>query len=141
MDATLGRHRPVRRASSRLLGSAAVCALALCAAACAAPTVADPVQAEIERLIGDAWCDHDSQCRTLPIGHKACGGPERWLPWSTKVTDETKLRELLARPGRSDNLPPPARPQGYSICVVLPDPGAVCQAGRCVLRQGPAAAR
>ena len=55
MDATLGRHRPVRRASSRLLGSAAVCALALCAAACAAPTVADPVQAEIERLIGDAW--------------------------------------------------------------------------------------
>ncbi len=140
MDATLGRYGAIRRASGRLLGSAAVCASALCAAACAAPTAADPAQAAIERLIGDAPCDHDGQCRTLPIGHKACGGPERWLPWSTKATDEARLHELLARAG-SGSLPPPARPQGYSLCVVVPDPGAVCQAGRCVLREGPAAAR
>lgn len=127
-------------ASGKRLGSATVCAWALCAAACAAPSATDPMQAALERLIGDAACDHDSQCRTLPVGHSACGGPERWLPWSTKVTDEARLRELLVRPV-GGNLPPPARPQGYSICVVLPDPGAVCQAGRCVLRQGPAAAR
>lgn len=89
---------------------------------------------------GDVACDTDSQCRTLPVGSKACGGPERWLVWSTKGNREAMLRNQIDRVA-STSVGAPGWRGGYSDCAVLPDPGAACRAGRCELQQGPAAAR
>ena len=89
--------------------------------------------------IGDAACDNSSQCRTLPYGHKACGGPERYLPYSTKVTDPIRLTQLaqqLAEARRRED----QRDGMMSTCSVELDPGATCNAGRCVLQpQSPGA--
>jgi len=105
----------------------------------------EPVKA-ITALIGDAACDSDSQCKTLAVGAKACGGPEYYLAWSTKRTDEAALREAA----KSDLTAPrntAANRGGVSNCVFVSDPGAYCaaangtqvdpaskQAGTCRLR-------
>ena len=103
----------------------------------AAPGLQLPV---IEPMSGDADCDTASQCVTLPIGQKACGGPQRWLAWSSKRLSETELRRLQAGQIGSA-VRAPRRPGERSDCVIVADPGAQCLAGRCVLLQGPASLR
>ena len=121
--------RETRRHIAALLG------LAL-AFACVRPAHAADDASEGERksiesiiaLIGDGACDNDSQCKTIAIGAKACGGPEYYLAWSTKRTDGAALRqaaqsELTAR--RNMNVNPGMR----SNCVFVADPGAYCASG------------
>ena len=89
--------------------------------------------ARINVEIGDARCTSDAQCRTLPIGEKACGGPEYWLAWSTT----TGRADLLQR--RAEELAALQRQRNersgiQSTCQYSADPGAICQAQRCVLR-------
>ena len=48
----------------------------------------------IRALVGDASCTESGQCRTLPIGAVACGGPQDYLPYSTSRTDEKALLAL-----------------------------------------------
>jgi len=79
---------------------------------------------KITALIGDAACDNDSQCKTIAIGAKACGGPEYYLAWSTKRTDAAALREAA-----KGDLAPPRKGVnrgGQSNCVFVVDPGAYC---------------
>jgi len=96
------------------------------------PSVDESWQA-VERQVGDAQCDVDSQCRTVPVGNKPCGGPERWLAWSAVVSDEAELHRSIdqytfaqARLQRARGL--------VSNCAIVPDPGATCRAGHCVLQ-------
>lgn len=78
-------------------------------------------------LIGGATCDTDSQCRTIAIGSKPCGGPEAYVAWSTKVTDAAALNEANA----NDNVvQAPERGRLQSNCIVVTDPGAYCARGR-----------
>ncbi|MFT7722134.1 MAG: hypothetical protein QM788_04810 [Roseateles sp.] len=87
---------------------------------------------ELRALIGDAACTSDAQCRTLPVGAKACGGPAGYLAWSTAGTDAQRLAALAARQReahRRENEASGLR----SNCAVVMDPGAACVAGRCQL--------
>jgi hypothetical protein len=107
-------------------------------AAPVAPQAPAPSQAmwqKIQEEIGDAACDNAGQCRTLPVGHKACGGPEGYVAYSTKNTDAAKLAQLAAdhaaaRKGENE------RSGMASNCMMERDPGATCSAGRCVLLKG-----
>jgi hypothetical protein len=91
----------------------------------ALPAGGEPSMEKMRALIGDAACDNDSQCRTIAVGAKACGGPEAYLAWSTKRTDAAALRDATLGDG---NLPPPARlrPGMVSNCSIVTDPGAYC---------------
>lgn len=87
---------------------------------------------ELSRLIGDADCDNSAQCRSIAVGAKACGGPSRYLAWSIKRTDEAALKAWVSKQAtaqREEN----GRVGLVSDCAVVNDPGASCQAGRCVL--------
>lgn len=91
------------------------------------------LQAQLRALIGDAACSHDAQCRTLPVGARACGGPAAWWAWSAQQTDGEPLRHLAQRLHALDR--EHQRRSGLlSTCAVLPDPGAACVAGRCTLQ-------
>ena len=81
----------------------------------------------ITALIGDAACDSDSQCKTLAVGAKACGGPEYYLAWSTKRTDAAALREA-AKNDVTFTRNMAANRGGASNCVFVSDPGAYCAA-------------
>lgn len=93
---------------------------------------------ELRTLIGPAACSADAQCRTVPVGAKACGGPGGYWAWSSAGVDEARLRDLAQRQSQAaaaEN----TRSGMLSNCAIVADPGARCEASRCVLRP-PAAA-
>lgn len=126
---------------------AAVMVLVCSASACgSAPAPAQPAPDDSAALLrqvqsqaADLSCDSDQQCHTLAVGAKACGGPERYLPWSSKHQDGAALRALAARHAalrRAED----AKSGMLSNCLAVQDPGASCVAGRCLLRaSGPGA--
>lgn len=116
--------------------SASACGSAPAASAPAASAPADDSAAllrQIQTQAADLSCDSAQQCHTLAVGAKACGGPERYLAWSSKRQDGAALRQLAERHAalrRAED----AKSGMMSTCQVVPDPGANCVAGRCVLR-------
>ena len=99
----------------------------------AAPLAATLMQ-QINAEIGTAACDAPAQCKTLAIGAKACGGPESYVAYSTKQSDGAKLTALAARDAEARKKAD-ARAGMVSTCSVVSDPGATCDAGRCVTLQ------
>lgn len=129
------------------LAGTALALLAACAAAEAPPAPPAPkagsvpadvatLQDQIRDAIGDPVCTADSQCRTLAVGHKACGGPEAYKVWSTQVSNGPRLL-ALAEAHRQARREEAAQSGRVSDCAMVVDPGARCEAGRCV----PAAVR
>jgi hypothetical protein len=126
---------------SRTLVRLAGLALLLASSACrsdapqvpSSTTGSAPLLARIEAERGDAACDADDQCHTIGVGHKACGGPERYLAWSSKHSDGTRLRALVAEHAAARRAED-AKNGMMSTCSVVQDPGATCSAGHCVLR-------
>lgn len=98
----------------------------------ATPVLAGDTLAQIRALIGDAACTDSSQCHTLAVGARACGGPQAYLPWSSAVTDGAALAVLAAR-YKTEREAALAASGEMSTCQFLPDPGAVCRAGTCQL--------
>ena len=97
----------------------------------------DPASSLGERItadIGDAACDNASQCRTLPVGAKPCGGPAGFLPWSTKRSNGELLARLAAEQAAEERKQT-EKGGMMSNCMMEQDPGATCSAGKCVLMQ------
>lgn len=118
--------------------------LALFMLASCAQTPAEPesqrLARELRQLIGTAACSSDSQCRTLAVGSKACGGPAGYWAWSTQDTDAQRLTELAQRQAAAEKREQDA--SGLrSNCRMVTDPGAACMASRCQLNAAPPAAR
>ena len=94
---------------------------------------------QLQAQIGDAACDNSAQCRTLAVGSKPCGGPDRYLPWSTKRTDGVTLGKLAAQYAAARQIEN-RKSDLMSTCELVTDPGAICQQQRCVLQpRGPGA--
>ncbi|MBB5606034.1 MULTISPECIES: hypothetical protein [unclassified Janthinobacterium] len=128
-----------------LLRFLCVGALLLATSACSAPAqdanapaTPAPSQAslleQIKTEVGNAACDSTEQCQTIAIGAKACGGPERYLAWSSKSNDGKKIKALAyaqaeasRRQQQNDGM--------LSTCSIITDPGASCVAGRCELQK------
>lgn len=105
----------------------------------AAPVAEPPGIRQIEKLIGDAACTSDSECRVIGVGALACGGPEAYRAWSVTRTDTRALEDAAARDAaiRRQEI---ERAGMLSTCAIKPVPGATCArttaqggVGRCVL--------
>jgi hypothetical protein len=106
--------------------------------ATAAKPVPTPTQAA-ERLrqritaeIGEARCSADSQCRVLPIGAKACGGPAGWQAYSTVEGRADRLTVWAAQLERQERTRQAAEGLMSNCAVELP-PAVACVAQRCTL--------
>ncbi|MFB9245889.1 hypothetical protein IV454_11865 [Massilia antarctica] len=104
------------------------------AAPVAASAPAASLGARITAEIGDLACDNASQCRTLPVGSKACGGPAGYLPWSAKRSNGELLARLAAEQAAAEKKVN-EKSGVMSTCSIEQDPGATCSAGKCVLQQ------
>lgn len=104
-----------------------------------APAQSDTL-ARIHALIGSPSCSEDSQCRTLPVGARACGGPEGYLAYSTAHSDAAQLQAMGAS-YQAERRKANAESGRVSDCRFIGDPGAVCRAGTCVLGTGQVVAR
>ncbi len=58
------------------------------------------LEAEILELIGEATASEVKFCKTIAFGSKPCGGPWRYLVYSTQTTDTTLLRDKVDRYNR-----------------------------------------
>lgn len=97
-----------------------------------APTATVALWQQIQAANTDLGCDTDSQCHTIGVGAKACGGPENYVAWSSKNSNGTQLKTLVEKhaAARRDE----DNKQGImSTCTVMRDPGASCRANRCAL--------
>lgn len=94
---------------------------------------------ELRALIGPAACTEHAQCRTVPVGAKACGGPAGYLAWSAEGTDAEAVEALAKRQSEAQRRELEASGM-RSNCAVVTNPGAVCVAKRCEL-QTPSTAR
>lgn len=116
-------------------------ACASCGMRAAAPSASATARAapglldQIRTLAGSADCTDSSQCRTLALGARACGGPEAYLAWSSAHTDAAALQALAER-YRNERKAALAKSGQLSDCRLIPDPGAQCRAGHCQLRGG-----
>ncbi len=52
---------------------------------------------DIRATAGVAYAENLTSCKLAEVGVKACGGPERYIIYSTEVADEKALLELIAR--------------------------------------------
>lgn len=87
------------------------------------------LETEIRLKIGPARCQADEDCRALPIGALACGGPSAFLPYSVVGTDQAGLeraaeahRRLSAEQVRADGRLGP--------CMMLSPPLPRCERAR-----------
>jgi hypothetical protein len=94
--------------------------------------------ARIRAMAGTPSCSDDSQCHTLALGARACGGPESYLPWSSARTSQAGI-EALGERYKEERRAANAASGAMSTCQFMPDPGAVCRAGTCQLGTGAAA--
>ena len=95
----------------------------------------DAAMREVLRLIGEAPCKTDADCRTIAIGTKACGGPQRYLAWSVARTDAPALAaaaQTMADRQAAERAKPGAL---LSNCAFVADPGASCAAVEGAARQ------
>jgi len=142
MVAALDHHGRMKNARRPRLSVLASTSLLVLVAACAgagpsAPATPPAATAatlwqQIQSENADTGCDSDSQCHSLGVGSKACGGPERYLAWSSKQGDGARLKTLVEQHSaarRADD----AREHMMSTCSLVSDPGATCSAGRCML--------
>lgn len=143
---TLAHHATMKTPTfPTLLRAACASLFVLSITACGSAPIATPAPApapgdaslaeQIKAEVGDAVCDAPQQCQTIAIGAKACGGPERYLAWSHKSSDGKQLTALAqAQAEASRKL---RQSDGMmSTCAIVTDPGATCEAGRCVLNKG-----
>lgn len=105
-------------------------ALSACTAA-PPPKAASPHE-QLVAEIGDAACDSNAQCRTVAVGHKACGGPSGFLAWSSKRSNEARINELAKAQAEAARKEQQAGGM-MSNCALVLDPGASCKASRCEL--------
>ncbi|MFU8784008.1 hypothetical protein [Aliidiomarina sp.] len=87
---------------------------------------------EMRTLLGSPTAEHPNECRLVPVGEKACGGPERFLLYSTSaVRDEEKLLELA----NEHRLLSAKFNEKYNImsdCQVVTRPALTVRMGMCV---------
>jgi hypothetical protein len=84
----------------------------------------------IRALAGTPACSSDAQCHSLPLGARACGGPESYLVWSSASTSQAEI-EALGERYKEERRAANAASRRVSTCQFLMDPGAVCRAGAC----------
>lgn len=93
-------------------------------------SAADDPLARLRALGAASQCRQASECTTVPVGMRACGGPAAYIAVAT--ADESAAQVLAQRhlaQRRAELARSPAPP---STCEAISDPGARCVAGRCV---------
>ena len=128
--------RLLRTTAARLASAASIALVAACQAQPVSPGLADEaaLQQRITREIGSAACTALADCRTLAVGHKPCGGPAAWMAWSVAISQGDRLQALASELATRQRQRQAAEGM-VSTCSVVPDPGARCEAGRCVLNR------
>ena len=84
--------------------------------------------AEIRALAKPEGCATAGDCRTLPVGRKACGGPRMYVVYCPKRTNESALKTKIAELDRVDA---EAAKNTVSDCALVVAPRVTVSGGAC----------
>lgn len=103
---------------------------AVLAACLSAQATEDDALVRLRALSAASVCRQADDCRTVPVGEKACGGPAAYIAVAQSdlpVAEALAQRHLQRRQRQKRTQPEPP-----STCNVVPDPGALCLENHCV---------
>lgn len=87
---------------------------------------------KIELLSQQGLCNHDSECNTVGIGTKPCGGNRYYFAYSSSSTNLTQLMSAVREYNVLDNQLD-HRIETVDKCILGVDPGSICRLQRCML--------
>ena len=88
--------------------------------------------AQLDTTLGNASaCSADTECHSVAVGGRACGGPTGYRAYSDK-TVATASVEALAGHERELAVQAARASHQVSPCFMLADPGARCEQHKCV---------
>ena len=82
-------------------------------------------------LSGASACTADTECHTVAVGAKACGGPTGYRAYADKTVSTASV-DALAQQERDLAAAAARASHQVSTCFMLADPGAHCQQNKCV---------
>ncbi|QPB81524.1 hypothetical protein CWC22_000210 [Pseudoalteromonas rubra] len=88
-------------------------------------------RAYLKFITKDKECDTTTQCKVLPVGSRACGGPSDYVIFSTKTADPDKVKELADKLTHAEATYN-AKNRMISICEHLSAPATQCVNNKCV---------
>ena len=94
-------------------------------------------KAELNTLITDKQCDTSTQCRISAVGSRACGGPSRFIVYSTKSASEKQVAALSDKITKLESSYNSQKGM-MSICQHLTTPSTQCVENKCVKLEGSA---
>lgn len=89
----------------------------------------------VRQQLRTAHASSPEQCKVVPVGAKPCGGPERYMVYSTQTTNEDVLLQLVSvynNKRAAEN----ERDGMVSDCQVVPQPAVVLRDGMCRVTAG-----
>ena len=90
------------------------------------------VDAQLETTLNNASaCTADTECHSVAVGSKGCGGPAGYRAYSSKTVSTASV-EALALHERDVAAQAVRDSQQVSPCFMLADPGARCEKNKCV---------
>ncbi len=89
---------------------------------------------EVRQMVKTAAADDPKQCKIVAMGHKPCGGPERYLLYSEKTMSSEELEVFFETLNRYNELSRRLLEKSdvVSDCQIRPKPTAVVRNGFCV---------
>lgn len=91
----------------------------------------EKIEGEAKAIVKAAGCSASSECRTAPVGSRACGGPRYYLTYCSKTTDSAALFRKLDEVARAEQ----AYNRKYelvSTCEMRMPPAVALSGGSCV---------
>lgn len=91
---------------------------------------AKPSLKGIQQLVQNKQCQAKSDCGSIGIGHRACGGPESYLVYSKKQVDKNKLEAMVSKYNEAKK--EQVKKSGMmSTCMMLMPPAVDCKNNMC----------
>src|ERR671923_506019 len=96
----------------------------------------DELHRMIKAEVGEPAAKSGSQCKTIALGSKPCGGPATYLVYSTAVSDEGKLKQLVSEYNELSRKYHREHPEIMSDCMYIAEPQVELSDGICKIKSG-----
>jgi hypothetical protein len=93
----------------------------------------EKIEAEAKTIAKTAGCNASGDCRSAPVGSRACGGPRYYLPYCSKTTDSVALFRKLDEVAKAEQ----AYNKKYNLastCEFRMPPTVSAVGGSCVVQ-------
>ena len=89
----------------------------------------DKSNSALNELVQDTSCTASFQCKVLEVGQRACGGPSRYVVYSTLNTEQEKVEQLAQQINalEADN----NKSNGLTDCLPVLPVQALCISQTC----------